>query len=146
MVEEARLERSDYGLTPTADGWFATGTAVHPLGLPTFAHDEILLLRVDADLKITSSSVVGGSGWESAGRIVPSSSGALIAASSGGALVLLRLDAAGAILGVSAGQGLDPVAMAAHPDGSVRTVLNTIAPKAWEALGTRAGGEVGPNY
>ena len=31
-------------------------------------------------------------------------------------------------------------------DGSVRSVHNTILPSAWEALGTRAGGEVGPNY
>ena len=31
-------------------------------------------------------------------------------------------------------------------DGSVRMVHNTIDPRAWEALGTRAGGEVGPNY
>jgi prepilin-type N-terminal cleavage/methylation domain-containing protein/prepilin-type processing-associated H-X9-DG protein len=31
-------------------------------------------------------------------------------------------------------------------DGSVRMVANTIRPTAWEALGTRAGGEVGPDY
>ena len=31
-------------------------------------------------------------------------------------------------------------------DGSVRLVHNAIRPAAWEALGTRAGGEVGPDY
>jgi len=31
-------------------------------------------------------------------------------------------------------------------DGSVRLVHNAIRPSAWEALGTRAGGEVGPDY
>jgi prepilin-type N-terminal cleavage/methylation domain-containing protein/prepilin-type processing-associated H-X9-DG protein len=31
-------------------------------------------------------------------------------------------------------------------DGSVRMVHNAIRPSAWEALGTRAGGEVGPDY
>jgi prepilin-type N-terminal cleavage/methylation domain-containing protein/prepilin-type processing-associated H-X9-DG protein len=31
-------------------------------------------------------------------------------------------------------------------DGSVRMIQNTIDARAWEALGTRAGGEVGPSY